>query len=455
MRFLGLRNTAGIVAGRLAATASRITGRGSGGMIGGRVASTISPRLLRDITSNMKVIIVTGTNGKSTTTRMITEAIAAGGLTVATNRGGDNMRPGILAAVLENPNADVAVLEVDEMWIPQVANEVDPDVFVYLNLSRDQLDRVGEISIIEQRLRQAINDHKSATVVANIDDPLITSAAWDSENPVWVAAGQGWSGDSLTSPRTGGIIVYGDDDVHRRSDTHVPFASGHDTHVWWRAISLDADGSSDATDVHSFARPYPHWSWSAPSCDFQPGSPMDIHGPHGTTNVFVQLPGRANRSNATQALAAACAIGVKPAAAGRGIAKVSSVAGRYANVTIEGRNVRLLLAKNPAGWQESLTMLRTDASLVVGINGQVADGVDLSWLWDVEFSELHGRRVWACGQRGADLNVRLHYAGVDAEFVADPVAAILATEPGEVDVVLNYTSFRDTLVALRKRGYDL
>lgn len=168
------------------------------------------------------------------------------------------------------------MLEVDEMWVARVANEVNPDVFVYLNLSRDQLDRVGEISTIEQRLRQAINEHKAATIVANIDDPLITSAAWDSHNPVWVAAGQGWSGDSLTSPRTGGIIVYADDAVAPQT-TDVPFASGNDTSVWWRAISLDADGSSDATDVHSFARPYPQWSWSAPSCDFQPGTPMDIH----------------------------------------------------------------------------------------------------------------------------------------------------------------------------------
>lgn len=101
MTFLDLRNTVGMIAGHLAATASRTLGRGSGGMIGGRVASRISPNLLRDLTQRMQVVIITGTNGKSTTTRMIAEAVTAGGLTVATNRGGDNMLPGVLAAALK------------------------------------------------------------------------------------------------------------------------------------------------------------------------------------------------------------------------------------------------------------------------------------------------------------------------------------------------------------------
>ncbi|WP_216404844.1 MurT ligase domain-containing protein [Arcanobacterium phocae] len=453
MTFLGLRNTAGMIAGHLAATASRTLGRGSGGMIGGRVASRIAPNLLRDLTQRMKVVVITGTNGKSTTTRMIAEAVTAGGLSVATNRGGDNMLPGVLAAVLQDPKADVAVLEVDEMWVARVAQEVNPDVFVFLNLSRDQLDRVGEIASIERRLRSAIDAHPNATVIANIDDPLMTSAAWDSHNPVWVAAGQGWSGDSLTSPRTGGIIVYGDDERAHPSSSQVPPASGQDSQVWWRSVGLDADlGTSDTL---TFARPYPDWSWSVAESNYQPGVPMQVHGPDGTMDVVVNLPGRANRSNASQALAAAHALGVNPKVAARGIAGVSSVAGRYANMNIDGRNVRLLLAKNPAGWQESLTMLRPGAALVVGINGQVADGVDLSWLWDVEFSQLATRQVWACGERGADLNVRLHYAGVAADFVADPVDAIQATPPGDVDVLLNYTSFRDTRAALRKRGYEV
>lgn len=448
---LGMRNNFSIIAGRLAAQTSRLLGRGSGGMIGGRVASRLSPSLLRDLTRNMKVVIVTGTNGKSTTTRMIAEACAAGGLRVATNRGGDNMLPGVLAAVMEDPHADVAVLEVDEMWVARVAHNVSPDAFVFLNLSRDQLDRVGEISTIEGRLRGAVAEFPDAAVIANADDPLMASAAWDSHRPVWVAAGRGWSGDSLTAPRTGGIIVYNDSAPASSRDSSVPCASGSDVDVWWRAVPLEAP----ATQESDFSRPTPLWAWSSNAESFQPGSQMVVHGPHGDTPVDIQLPGRANRSNACQALAAAVSLGVAPEDAARGIAAVESVAGRYANMDIDERRVRLLLAKNPAGWQESLTMLRPGATIVVGINGQIPDGVDLSWLWDVDFSRLAGRNVWACGERGADLDVRLHYAGIDTHFVTDPVEALLQTPTGDVDVLLNYTSFRDTRTELLKRGYTL
>lgn len=442
-----VRGKVAMIAGGAASTASRALGRGSGGMIGGRIASKISPTLLADLAKNKTVVIVSGTNGKSTTTRMITKALEAGGFRVTTNRGGDNMADGALAALMEDPLATHAVLEIDEMWVARVARAVNPTAFVYLNLSRDQLDRVGEISSIEHRLREAVAEHPHALAVANIDDPLVTSAAWDSRNPVWVAAGRGWSGDSLTSPRTGGVIIH--TDVEDAGNRSVPLASGRDTHVHWRSVSLD--GRSDA----GFERPAPQWSWSSPSDTFGVGEPITVYGESSCVPVTVNLPGRANRSNASQALAVAVALGVPPARAAEGIAQVTSVAGRYAAVKIGNHNVRLLLAKNPAGWQESLTMLTPGASLVVGVNGQIPDGVDLSWLWDVDFDVLAGRNIVATGERGADLHVRLTYSGIRARFEADPLAALALLPAGDVDMLLNYTSFRDTRAALIKKGYDV
>ena len=454
-----IRTLLAIAAGQGASWASRTLGRGSGGMIGGTVAEKLSPELLQKLAAPMRSVIITGTNGKSTTTRMIAEACAAGGLTVATNRGGDNMSEGVLSALMEEPTADVAVLEVDEMHVRKVAAAVNPDVLVFLNLSRDQLDRVGEIATIERRLRATVVEHPQTTVVANVDDPLMTSAAWDSHKPVWVAAGKGWSGDSLTAPRTGGAILYTDKQAA---------ASGTDTGVYWHSVPLDelqlAGGKTtagpdeagqavsglDAKNPTDFCRPEPTWTWSADS--YQPGATMKANTPAGAVSVTVNLPGRANRGNASQALAAAVALGVDPKQGAAGIAKVSAVAGRYASLDVNGKSVRLLLAKNPAGWQESLTMLDPQAALVVGVNGQRADGTDLSWLWDVDFDKLAGARVWATGERGADLQVRLRYAGVDAQYADTPLQGLDKIPGGRVDMLLNYTSFRDTRAELIRKG---
>ena len=165
-------------------------------MIGGEVAMRVSPRIMADLAAPMDTVIVSGTNGKSTTTRMVRAALETRG-PVASNTNGDNMASGVITALMNAPRAPFAALEVDEMHLPAVAGEVNPEVLVLLNLSRDQLDRVGEISSVELRLRQAVEDHPNAIIIANCDDPLIVSAACSSSKVVWVAAGGGWGADSI------------------------------------------------------------------------------------------------------------------------------------------------------------------------------------------------------------------------------------------------------------------
>lgn len=516
---LGLRGQVAVAAGRSAALASRLLGKGSGGMIGGRVAQRICPDILARLAAGKNVAIVTGTNGKSTTTRMLTAAIEAGGHQVATNRGGDNMTGGLITALMSQRHAPYAVLEVDEMHVPGAAAQVRPRVLVYLNLSRDQLDRVGEITKIEGRLRQAVEENLQATVVANCDDPLVTSAAWEAAQPVWVAAGAGWTGDSLTSARTGGAIM--------RRGQH-----------WWAApldglfgeeeasgeMAETADDSTEETagdsaqrpgsdrpagdlprGLQGFSRPTPQWTLALvegegtaedPAADqdhtaaenkptdleigtkaqvissklavahvptqgadplggraWAPGDPVLVRQAEaGEWTLRLALPGRANRGNAAQALAAAQVLGIEPSAAARGIESVKEVAGRYAMAQFGQAQLRVLLAKNPAGWQESLTMIdRQAGATVVAVNGQEADGVDLSWLWDVDFSRLSGHVV-ASGERGRDLQVRLQYAGLNCDFVADPLQAVATCPPGRVDLLANYTAFRDIRLALISKG---
>lgn len=282
-----------------------------------------------------------------------------------------------------------------------------------LNLSRDQLDRVGEINKIERTLRACVDARPGMTVIANCDDVGVTSVAWDSPNVVWVSAGFGWAGDSTSCPRTGGAIVH-----QERADGIMD----------WFAVKKLPDGSE-------FRRPEPQWRITDEGI-------VDASGSLHPLNL--RLPGNANRGNATQAVAAAKTLGVDISAAISAAEQVDNVAGRYSVVPFEGRDVRLMLAKNPAGWQEALSMVDRDAdSLVISVNGQVADGQDLSWLWDVRFENFEDLKVVSAGERGTDLAVRLGYAGVEHTLVKDTVEAIRSCPPGRVEVLANYTAFRD------------
>ena len=405
-----VRGRAALGLGSAARWASRVTGRGAGAMIGGLVAMTLDRSVLRQLGAGRRTAVVTGTNGKSTTTRMVAAALSTVG-PVATNGEGANMDAGLVAALAADRQARLAALEVDEMHVPHVADAVEPAVIVLLNLSRDQLDRVGEINHIERTLRAGLARHPHAVVVANCDDVLMTSAAYDCPNVVWVAAGGGWANDSVSCPRSGEIIV-------RKGSQ------------WY----------STGTD---FRRPTPQWWYDDEK----------LYGPDGLAiSMRLSLPGAVNRGNAAQAVAAAVAMGADPAAAVAAVSAVDEVAGRYRTVRVGDHDARLLLAKNPAGWQEALSMVdKTAAGVVISVNGQVPDGEDLSWLWDVRFEDFEGTSVVAAGERGTDLAVRLGYAGVEHSLVHDTMAAIESCPPGQVEVVANYTAFLQLQRALGKR----
>ncbi len=387
-------------------------------MIGGLVAMTLDRSILRQLGAGRRTVVLTGTNGKSTTTRMTAAALAASDPngSVATNAEGANMDAGLVAALAADRHAKMAALEVDEMHVPHVLDAVEAAVVVLLNLSRDQLDRVGEINVIERTLRAGLARHPNAVVVANCDDVLMTSAAYDSPNVVWVAAGGAWSNDSVSCPRSGEVIVR---------------EQGH-----WYSTGAD------------FKRPSPHW-W------FDDNT---LYGPDGLAlPMRLALPGTVNRGNAAEAVAAAVTLGADPSVAVAAVSQVDEVAGRYRTVRIGGHEARILLAKNPAGWQEALSMVdKHAAGVVISVNGQVPDGEDLSWLWDVRFEHFEesfkATPVVAAGERGTDLAVRLGYAGVKHTLVHDTVAAIASCPPGRVEVVVNYTAFLQLQRRLARHG---
>lgn len=403
-------------------------------MIGGEIAMRLSPGVLADLAEPMDAVIVSGTNGKSTTTRMVRAALSTRGA-VASNTNGDNMTSGVITALMNDPSAPFAALEVDEMHVPAIAAQVSPEVLVLLNLSRDQLDRVGEIGSVELRLRRAVEEHPNAVVIANCDDPLIVSAACASPRVVWVSAGAGWGVDSTAYPRGGRVMWEGGT---------------------WRLVA------SQAGEPLPELRERPRPDWWLDEVDLSSSTPKALlRGPNGlSVDLALSLPGRANLGNAAQAIAAAVALGVDPSVAAHAVSTVSEVAGRYSVHEVDGRRARIMLAKNPAGWQEAMTMIDPGArQVVIGVNGQVPDGQDLSWLWDVDFSALARTsgedgaplRVVACGERGADLAVRLEYANIRTMLVTTPLEALLACEPGGVEMLLNYTALRDFRAVLDAR----
>ncbi len=371
-------------------------------MIGGLIALQIDKTIMGQLGRGKRTVLITGTNGKSTTTRMTTAALSTLGA-VATQADGANMDAGIVAALSVHRDAPLAAIEVDELHLPHVTDALDPAAVVLLNLSRDQLDRVGEINMIERKLRAGLARHPNTVVIANCDDVLVTSIAYDHPNVVWVAAGSGWSMDATSCPRSGEPILW--------EGSH------------WRSTGAD------------FERPEPDW-WLDGD---------DLVGPDGLRfPLKLALPGRANRGNAAQAVAAAIALGADPAAAVTATGTVREIAGRYRTVQVGDHAARLLLAKNPAGWQEALSMIEpASAGLVIAVNGQVPDGEDLSWLWDVRFEHFEGVQVVASGERATDLAVRLTYAGVEHTTVPNPLRAIASCPAGHVEVLANYTAFRD------------
>ncbi len=401
MTALTPRARAALTVGRAAGWVSRATRRGAGTQVSGRVMLAIAPDLLAEVTGGRRVAIVSATNGKTTTTRLLSEALRACGHTTVSNHTGANMPAGVAAALGRDRDAAVAVLEVDERWVPKVVDPLRAELLVLGNLTRDQLDRFGEVRSIAERWRTVCASHPELAVVANASDPNVVWAVGDATRVTWVALGAPWRSDAATCPECAALLVWGADEFH--------------------------------CDACGFA---------------QPDAPYRLHGdtlvtPDGPLPLALALPGDWNRMNAALALTAALThFAADPRAASRGLRDVEVVSGRFSTRRLpDGREARVVLAKNPAGWTEVLRWLEPQAtSVVLAVNAHVADGRDPSWLWDVPYELLAGKPVTASGERALDVAVRLDYGGVAHRVDADPLHAA-ASLPGTVHVIASYTQF--------------
>ncbi len=391
-----LRLSTALGAGRLAGSLSRRLGRGSGVVVRGRVAQMVDPEALTRLAAGRRTVIVTGTNGKSTTTRLV--AAALGG-DVATNTTGANMAPGAITA-LDDSRSRTAVLEIDELHIPAVMRATRPVVLVALNLTRDQLDRTHEVSRTSRLWGSAVGE-RPISVVANAADPHVVAAALEGD-PVWIDPGLRWTEDATVCPRCGKLLE-------------------------WSITGRWSCGCGLAMPVADYVV-----------------TENGVRMPDGyELPLELKLPGKVNRGNAAFAVAAAVVLGVDPRTAADRLAGVDTVDGRYATLRLGDREAKLMLAKNPAGWAAALSMIDEDSVLAVGINARIADGTDTSWLYDVPFERLAGRYVGAIGDRRDDLAVRLHYAGASPVVDENPVRLAAQLPDGPLVVAANYTAFRE------------
>jgi UDP-N-acetylmuramyl tripeptide synthase len=403
-RSASVRALKGLVGG--IATVSRLTGRGSGAVIGGRVALALDKGALPKLVAGRSLYLVSGTNGKTTTTALLAAALSTAG-PIVHNTTGANLKTGLVSALAKDLDSSVAVLEVDEAALVQVLAETTATVVVLLNLSRDQLDRYGEVRLAAAKWRTSLGARPEIHVVANCDDPLVVWAAQAAGTVTWVSTGQRWRIDATSCPNCGGRITWSNE-------------------FWSCSCGL--------------ARPEPEIEGG--------GIAVEIGG--RSFPVELQLPGRCNAANAAMAMAAARIAGVDPEDALAAMIGIANVAGRYREVNLGPASARLLLAKNPAGWNETLDFLApAPAGVVVAVNARGPDGYDTSWLWDVDFERLEGRPVVAAGERALDVAVRLRYAGVAHEVCPDPLAAARQLPPGKVELVANYTAFQTVLGAVR------
>jgi UDP-N-acetylmuramyl tripeptide synthase len=386
----------GLALGRLAVWFSRTLLGNAGGVIGGRMLSAVAPDAPARLAGGHRIALVSGTNGKSTSTALLAAGLAAQ-RQPATNADGANTPAGLAWTVATAVEPDV-VLEVDEAWLPWAVRTFRPEVVVLLNLTRDQLHRNPEVARLAEGWRRALST--VPLVVANADDPWVAWAAETAGRTVWVAAGQEWDEDSLVCPSCGDFLDRADG---------------------WRCAC-------------GRRRPTPSWT-------LRPGA---VVPPGGGAVPYATLPGRGNLANAAIALAAAVEMGVPPRAAGQALARVTDVSGRYAVTRVGDHDIRMVLAKNPASWRASLGMLdERDRPVVLAFNADGADGRDTSWLYDVDFTALRGRTVVVCGSRATDLAVRLDLDGVRVlGQYADVRTAVRSLRPGPVDLVATYTAFQ-------------
>jgi UDP-N-acetylmuramyl tripeptide synthase len=440
---------------RMVRAASRRLGRSGGTTAPGRLLLKLSPTGLARMARGLDrgAVLVSATNGKTTTSAMIAAALAADGRPVVHNRAGSNMSWGVATALLD-AGADpgqIGLFEVDEAWLPQVADAVKPKLYLLANLFRDQLDRYGELELLADRWAELVEREDASgrdpRFVLNADDPLVADLGRGRAGAVYF----GIEDDSQALPE----LQHAADSKHCRNCGHA---------YVYDAVYLGHMGRYRCPNCGR-ERPEPQVAATRVELHGMTGADVAVRTPQGPLELHLPLPGLYNVYNATAAVATALELGVPLETVRSALQDFGGAFGRVETIPIDQRQLSILLVKNPAGANEVLrTLTLEDGSLDLwlALNDRIADGRDVSWIWDADFELLHGRirRVTCSGTRAEEMALRLKYAGMNgAEIAVDrdlggSLDAALAGTPagGRLYALPTYTALLDLRDLLARRG---
>jgi lipid II isoglutaminyl synthase (glutamine-hydrolysing) len=453
MTLLGAKIAAARAVGELA----RRAGRGGGTSLPGKVLMTLEPGAISELSARLSrgSVVVSATNGKTTTAAMVASVLGHAGIRVVHNRAGANMAGGVASTLLAAArgrgriDGELGLFEIDEFWLDRITPELEPRGILLGNLFRDQLDRYGELETIADRWAAVASaaSRAGSRLVLNADDPLIADLGREAANVTYF----GVEDPSVAIPE----MQHASDSKHcRRCGAAYVYDAIYLGHLGrYRCLACGQ------------RRPTPAVAAERIELDGTRRSRFELTTPAGNATVELPLPGLYNVYNALGAASLCLELGIGLDTVVRGLQSVTAAFGRAELVTVGGAEVSILLIKNPAGANEivrTLALEPGEIDLLAILNDRTADGRDVSWIWDADLELLAPRlrRVTCAGTRAAELALRLKYAGVEVQRLnvtpSLPEAldrAIGGTPEGRLFVLPTYTALLELRDELASRGH--
>lgn len=456
---LDLKLTLAIISAKLLTKLIKLTNRGGGTAAPGLLALNLEPELIKRLVSKLPrgAVIISGTNGKTTTARILATILDQTKIKMIHNRAGSNLLRGIASAIITKStlfgkiDAEMAIFEVDEATLPLILEQITPRVLVLTNLFRDQLDRYGEVNTISTKWKNALEKLPATTqVILNADDPAIAQL-----------------GDNLKAQ----VKYYGIEDISHNVGAVSRFADSK--YCGYCATPLDYElvyishlGKYSCPSCQK-VRPQPEFTAVEIKFSGLKGTNLTVKLEGGRIQLNVPIPGLYNVYNILAATAVAFTLKIPLLQIKKGLVGFRAAFGRVEELKIDNHPVLMFLVKNPTGFNEVLRTLFSDQDqkqLLIAVNDLVADGRDVSWLWDVDFERMQGlvENLSVTGLRAYDIGLRLKYAGinnvqVESNFSAALTNAFIALKPGQILYILpTYTAMlelRKKLAKIAKTGH--
>jgi lipid II isoglutaminyl synthase (glutamine-hydrolysing) len=451
------RLAAAVAAGKTVTQLSRRLGTGSGSNFPGRVVLRLHPGAAEEMASSLPggCVLVSGTNGKTTTSNLLAGMVRAGGMVPVHNRVGANLMTGITAALAQasdrggKPRGDIGLFEVDEATLPMAVRSLRPRLVIVTNLFRDQLDRYGELESLSRKMDAALSElEPQAAVLLNADDSLVASLGRECPASLY------YYGIEYRGVAEAGLRHAADSKHCRECGSPLLFEANYFGHMG--IYSCPGCGAS---------RPPADFAATDIELSGTRGSRVTLSTPLWRSEVFLGLPGLYNIHNLLAACGGAQLLGLGREAVEHGVEGYSTAFGRGERIPVDGRTLFLFLSKNPTGFNEVLRTLQgegKDLAILAALNDRIADGRDVSWIWDVDFEELAPltRYLVATGTRARDMALRMKYAGFDTSVIrVEPElkgalrAALEGTREGEtVYALTTYTATLELRRLLTRMG---